>query len=51
MNGILQPDDGVPQWSTDPNERFAFHPNYDELGITPKGPFKLSTSWVTHPTM
>ena len=24
--------DGVPLWSNDPNERFAFDPNFDELG-------------------
>ena len=24
--------DGEPPWSTDPSERFAFEPNFDELG-------------------
>ena len=25
-------DDGEPPWSNDPDERFAFHPNFDEFG-------------------
>ena len=24
--------DGEPPWSNDPDERFAFHPNFDEFG-------------------
>ena len=40
--------DGEPPWSNDPNERFAFDPNFDEFGITPKGQYKLSVSWMTH---
>ena len=31
MNGILL-GDGDPPWSNDPNERFAFDPNFDEFG-------------------
>ena len=42
--------DGEPPWSNDPDERPAFDPNFDELGITPKGQYKLSVSWMTlHP--
>ena len=37
MNGILQSwtiptHDGEPPWSNDPDERFAFDPNFDEFG-------------------
>ena len=42
--------DGAPPWSNDPDERYAFDPNFDEFGITPKGQFKLPVSWMTlHP--
>ena len=42
--------DGKPPWSNDPNERSAFDPNFDELGSTPKGQYKLSVFWMTlHP--
>ena len=41
--------DGEPPWSNDPNERFAFDPNIDELGIIPIGQSKLSVFWMTHP--
>ena len=38
MNGILlswtipTQGDGEPPWSNDPDERFAFDPNFDEFG-------------------
>ena len=40
--------DGEPPWSNDPDERFAFDPNFDEFGIKPKGQYKLSVFWMTH---
>ena len=40
--------DGEPPRPNDPDERFAFDPNFDKLGITPKGQYKLSVFWMTH---
>ena len=43
-------DDGEPPWSNDPDERFAFGPNFDEFGDTPNGQYELSVFWMTlHP--
>ena len=42
--------DGEPPWSNGPDEGFAFDPNFDEFGITPKGQSKLSVFWITHPS-
>ena len=42
VDGILSTGNGEPPWSNDPDERFAFNPNFDEFGITPKGQYKLS---------
>ena len=39
--------DGEPPWPNDPDERFAFDPNFDEFGA-PKGQSKLSVFWMTH---
>ena len=42
--------DGEPPWSNDHDERSTFDPNFMSLGITPKGPYKLSVFWMTlHP--
>ena len=46
MNGILQSypsDDGKPKWSTDHNERLAFDPIFDILGLHPKAIQNFST--------
>ena len=41
---------GEPPWSNDPDERSTFDPNFDELGITPKGQYRPSAFWMTlHP--
>ena len=57
MNGILLSwtipihlGDGEPPWSNDPDERFAFDPNFDEFGDYTKGQSKLSAFWMTHPS-
>ena len=42
--------DGEPPWSNDPDERFTIDLNLMNLGITPKGQFKPSVFWMTHPS-
>ena len=39
--------DGEPPWSNDPDERFALILTLMNLGITPKGQYKLSVFWMT----
>ena len=39
--------DVKPPWSNDPDQRFAFDPNFDD---TPKGQYKLSAFWMTRPS-
>ena len=42
--------DGEPPWSNDPDERYAFDPNFDEFGDYTHRASKLSASWMTlHP--
>ena len=34
--------DGEPPWSNDPNERIAFDPNFDEIGVLPSWPTNMN---------
>ena len=40
--------DGELPWSNEPDERFAFDPNFDEFGDYPKGQSKFSVFCMTH---
>ena len=40
--------DGEPPWLNDPNERFAFYPNFDEFGDYTQRAIQLSVFWMTH---
>ena len=42
LDFIHPSDDGEPPWFNNPDERFAFDPNFDDLGITKVGQSKLS---------
>ena len=39
--------DGEPPWSNDPDEKFAFDPNFDEFGDYTQ---RLSAFCMTHPS-
>ena len=41
--------DGKPPWSNDPDERFAFDPNFDEFGDYTQRAIQTLTLWMTHP--
>ena len=40
--------DGEPPWSNDPDERFAFDPNFDEFGDYTQRAIQTLSIWMTH---